>query len=219
MFTQNWVRINHYPNDYLNLVHNYYAKHSCKSFPCTYYRLDVENSICDKDILNGGSYEDTGILSGLKWQKILLLPVYQIEQITSDFASDEQGVTQPNQISSFSFPSSYGFYPTSWDFVNFQAITLNKNEEEEVAPPLYRVNNFNKATNTAFTFYKLNIKIYHTSKIELENQVSDTYAFFDYEKRLYAIDEETKLYNILEKNSKLRLNDFFKSNLGFYFGA
>ena len=70
---QKWTRLNFYVEDFLNLVYRYYNEHGI-AYVCTYYHLDLTNSICDKEILNGASYETIGDLSGLVWEKILMLP-------------------------------------------------------------------------------------------------------------------------------------------------
>jgi len=220
MYAQNWERLHYYPNDYLNLVYNFYARHKTDAFLCTYYRLDLQNSVCDKTLLDAAAYEETGDLSGLVWEKILLFPVYNVEYIDTSFIADERGFGQFEQVSSFNFPNTYDFYPTTWDYVNFQAIVLNKNQEENKPDPsLYRVVHIGSSTNTFITFWKVNLKSHHTRIFEIENQVRETFAFFDYEKRIYPAESEVTLYNMIKKNSELQLNNYYKENLGFYFGA
>jgi len=58
MEPQNWLRIFFYPKQFLELVYRFYAAHGI-AYICTYYHLDIENSILDRDILDSGSYEKT----------------------------------------------------------------------------------------------------------------------------------------------------------------
>ena len=72
MYNQKWFSLNDYPLDYYELLYLYYA--TCgRSVPATYYSLDLNNSICDKNVLSGGPYEKIGSLSGLLWNKILYM--------------------------------------------------------------------------------------------------------------------------------------------------
>ena len=84
---QNWLRLYHYPADYLNLVYRYYAAHGI-AYICTYYHLDIPNSTLDTEILDAGSYEIIGDLSGLVWEKITMLPIYNTDQIQPSFLTN-----------------------------------------------------------------------------------------------------------------------------------
>lgn len=214
---QNWYRLHHYPSDFLNLVYRYYAAHGI-AYICTYYHFDIPDSITDVEVLDGSSYENLGDLSGKTWEKITLLPIYNTDEINIVFNADERGLTKSEQQTQFNFPGLYGIIPTCTDFVYFDEIVLH----EELRPstyPLFRVVNMERAINTYFDFWKLSLRVYHSTRDQLENQVRATYSFFDYEKKIYGIDEATSLYKALEKNENLTLSTYYKENIGFYFGV
>lgn len=211
---QRWTRIHDYAKDYLQTVYRYYAKHGV-AYLVTYYNLDLENSVYDGNILDSGSYTITGELSGLKWRKILLLPVYNIGQITPTFLADEEGFTKKDQVSEFNFPTEYDLQPMPHDFVKFEQDPL---DPEKNRYPLYQVVNFDKATNTDISFWKVSLKISYKKEDDLDDHISKLCVFFDYNKRIYEIDKGTFLYRLLEKDKNLNaIEDFYNSNASLYF--
>jgi len=100
---QNWYSIRHYSNEYLHTIYQYYAAAGI-SYICTYYSLNIPGSVVDTSILDAGSYEITGELSGWLWNRIMLFPVYNTETIQNTFVSDERGMGKFDQVSSFNFP-------------------------------------------------------------------------------------------------------------------
>jgi len=216
MPAQNWYRLNHYPSEFLEQVYEYYAAHGI-AYICTYYHLDIDNSIIDKTVLDSGSYERLGDLSGLVWEKITLLPIYNTEQVQVAFTADERGFGKFDQTTTLNFPSIYGFTPTAKDFIIFDETIINKDNEPSNVP-MYQVVNKEKATNSWLTFWKINLQIKSERKDDLELQVRDVYSFVDYEKQIYHIDAATQMYRMLELNSNLIINDSFKENIGYYIG-
>jgi hypothetical protein len=213
---QNWFRLQHYPADYLNLVYRYYAAHGI-AYICTYYHLDIPNSTLDLDQLDAGSYEIIGNLSGLVWEKIVMLPIYNTEQIQPSFSADERGFGKHDQITALNFPTLYNIQPTSRDFIHFEELPLNDSNAPNVESPMYQVVNFEKATNTFFSFWKLSAKVSWYTKPQLEQNVREVFAFVDYEKQIYQIDTAQSLFKLLEKNSKLGTNKFYRDQVGWYF--
>lgn len=223
---QKWFSIREYSRDYLQSVYRYYADCGI-SYVCTYYQLRIPDSVTDLDVLDAGSYELTGDMSGLSWNKILLFPVYNIEQIQNQFVSDERGFGKFDQVSSFNYPTIYGVSPQVHDFVQFEETILNDNNDQynlgivdndhSVQTPIYQVVNFEKATNTAVSFWKCSLKISHITEPKLDSHIGNNFSFFDLEKRIYEADNTAQLFNILEKNKQLNGNKFYKPASGFYY--
>lgn len=214
---QKWTRIKWYSEDFLNLVYRYYAQHGI-AYICTYYHLDLTNSICDKDILDAASYEDIGDWSGLVWEKILMVPMYNTEQVSINFFADERGFTKSEQKTSFNFPTLYGIIPTSKDFVVFEEVVLNKNYSSTQVP-VFQVVNQERATNTWFDFWRVNMDVSHWEKSQLDQQVRETFIFIDYEKQIYPATIGQVLYSNMQKNTNVKLNDFYRHDIGVYFGT
>ena len=131
--------------------------------------------------------------------------------------ADERGFGKFEQQTTLNFPSLYGFTPTAQDFVVFDELILNKDNQPSNVP-VYQVVNKEKATNTWLTFWKINLKIRHYKKDDLELQVRDVFSFVDYEKQIYHINTATQMYRMLELNSNLSINQSFKENIGYYIG-
>jgi len=218
MYTQNWLRINQYPHDYLQLVYKYYASHGV-AYTCIYYHLDVEHSIIDKDILDGAAYQQMGDLSGHVWEKIVGLPIYNTEYISPKFLSDERGMGKFDQTTSFNFPYEYGITPTATDYVIFDEPVVDENETPFKRVPMYRISNFETSLLSQISFWKVSLEVDFHLKTEIEQQLSKTLSFVDYEKRIYPIDDSIMMYKSLSKNTKLDTNDFYNSQLGLYLGV
>lgn len=214
---QNWYNLRHYPADYLNLVYNYYAT-CATSYLCTYYHLDIPHSCADVTQLDAASYHMTGDLSGLVWEKITMFPIYNTEQIIPPFTADERGFGKFDQRSSFNFPTLYGITPTTHDYIFFEELVLNTNQES-VSYPIYRVDNFEKATDSLITFWKLYFKSNYLTKDQLEEHVRQVYSFVDYQKKIYALDDSITLYKQMEKNEKIDLGQFYQKQFGYYVGT
>ena len=224
--SQKWMNIRQYTNEYLELVYRYYAEAGI-SYICTYYNLNIPESVTDTTILDAGSYETTGELSGLRWNRIMLFPVYNTETVQNTFIADERGMGKFDQITTFNFPTVYGLKPNIHDFVIFEDVNLNEDQiykqqsitdyYKQSKKPVYEVINFEKATNTDVTFWKTNLKIDQQTKIRLDQQLSGDYTYFDLEKHIYKTPETSFLYKMLEKNRLLDANDFYRKNCGFYF--
>tara|TARA_R110000824_G_scaffold145428_1_gene313708 strand:- start:875 stop:1540 length:666 start_codon:yes stop_codon:yes gene_type:complete len=214
---QRWLSIRDYSSDYLNLVYNYYAAAGI-SYTCTYYNFDFPNSAIDKEMLDAGAFETTGEFSGNRWRKILLLPIYNVEQISNVFGNDERGVGKFEQASSFNIPSIYRIQPSPMDFVYFEETVLNDpNKKSDFVQPLYQVTNFEKATNTDRTFWKLGIAVSDHKPPELDTQLSGHYTFFDYEKKIYKTEDAVEMFKLLDKNKEIPLNDYYNERCGLHF--
>ncbi len=211
---QKWSRIHEYASQYQKWVYKVYAEHG-PGYLCTYWNLDLPNSVYDGNILDGGSYQTIGQLSGMKWRKILLLPVFHIEQIQPAFNADEEGYTKKEQFSSFTIPTEYNFQPSPYDYVKFEQEILHPDDNSY---PLYKIINFEKATNTDKTLWKVNVKIDYTRENKIDKQLSQVCVFFDYTKRIYDSNKGSFMYQLLDKNVSLgTVNKFFNQKSGLFF--
>ena len=225
---QKWFSIRQYTHDFLELVYRYYAEAGI-SYVCTYWSLNLPMSVADTEILDGLTYETTGELSGLLWDKILFFPVYNVETVQNTFVADERGMGKFDQVTSFNFPTEYGIKPRIHDFVMFEEPILRDEHEQEyklksiteyyrnTKPPIYQVNHFEKATNTDTTFWKVNLKIGYQNAHQLDQQLSGHFTYFDLEKKIFETEDANFMFKMMEKNRKLDGNDFWRQHCGFYF--
>ena len=100
---QNWSRLYSYIHEYQELVLDYYSKHGV-AFLTTYWNINKDTTVWDKQQMYGGAYEKIGDLSGMKWDKYLLLPVYFSEEVATGFDGSDIGLIK-EQETSVVFPS------------------------------------------------------------------------------------------------------------------
>jgi len=212
---QLWQRLYHYIHEYQHLVYEYYAKDAV-SFLVTYYHLNKNETIWDDEHVMGGAYEEIGELTGIRWDKFLLLPVFFIEEISmTAFEASEIGQNKLTE-SFFVIPSEYKFTPYPHDIIQFEQEYLQMSPNQH---PVYHVSGVEIAPNTDRRFWKLKIEVDQSRKIEeIENQTLDSYVFFEYDKQLHTIDNSNILLNLLESNKNLKniVSQKFDSNSGFY---
>ncbi len=213
---QKWIRINEYAKQYLDWVYRYYSSHG-QAYICTYYNLDLPNSIYDGTVLDAGAYHTTGELSGLAWRKIIYLPVYNIDQIQPVYNAGEGGY-RTDQMTSFNFPTEYKIQPLPHDFVLFEQDILHGPKEDHKLP-LYEVSNLEKATATDRTFWKVSMEKSGHTVSDIEEHLSGIFVFLDFNKQIYTIEEATQLFKLLEVNKQLSdvAEDYFNSTSGYYF--
>jgi len=215
--SQKWLRLTWYVEDFLNLVYRYYAEHGI-AYICTYYHLDLTNSICDKDTLDNASYETIGDWSGLVWEKIIMLPIYDTATVQVPFTADERGFGKFDQRTELNFPSIYGIIPTSKDFVVFDELVVDKNSTPRQVP-VFQVVNPERAINSFFDFWKIQLEVAHWEKEQIETQVRESFIFLDYEKDIYPLSVGEEMYKVMDKDANLGLTKRFRRNIGFYFGV
>jgi len=215
MTIQNYTRIYDYIHEYQDLIYNFYSKHAV-AFLTTYYNLDVPDTVWDDELLFGGPYEFTGDLSGVKRNKILLLPVYFIEDVTTAFDGQETGYNKEN-ITSLVIPSSYGFIPYANDII--------KLEQEYLRPvndtyPVFQVSGVEISVNTDRRFWKLKIETMQSVGLEeVEAQVDNVYSFVDYDKNIHSLEDSEFIAKLLNKDENLRetLISLHDHRTGFYY--
>jgi hypothetical protein len=211
---QNYTRLYQYIHEYQSLVQDYYSKCGV-AYLVTYYNINVNNTVWDNDKIFGGAYERIGNLSGMKWNKYLLIPVYWSEEIVTAFDGDEKGYVKQNETSVV-IPSTYNITPYPGDYI--------KLEQEYLRPtndiyPIFIVAGIEVYPNTDKRYWKLRIESKYPTTIELEEQVENTFAFFDYTKKIYSIPQSTFLTRMMLKSesTKERLDDLYDYNSGIYF--
>lgn len=213
MYSQKWYLNYQYPLDYFELLYNYYSAAGNRT-PLTYYHLDLSNSVCDKTILAGGSYQRFGELSGRRWKKINMLPVYNIEQVQLALTSDESG-NNFNSNTSFFLPTIYQIQPHVHDFMIYEQIK-ERDDPYTAYTPMYEVNNVEKTSQAKLTFWKVQLEVSGNIKDQIEKQLSGNYTFVEYEKQIYPTSDAIFLQKMIVKNSKLNINSFFSDKCGLY---
>jgi len=216
MGNENFNNIYEYINEYQKMVYEIYAD-NIVSFLCTYYHIDGPETIWEDEDVFGGSYDRVGEYSGVKWNKILLFPIYYTEEITTSFDGQEIGLVKENETS-FVIPSIYGLTPLVNDKIKFEQNFLQPTNDTY---PIFNVTGREKSVNTQITFWKIRVKVEQSvTETQLDAQVQDTYVVFDYDKRVHTVPNSTFLTRLLVKNDILRdrlKNTFYDKNSGFYF--
>ena len=209
---QNWSRLYEYIQEYQELVLDYYSKHGV-AFLTTYWNINKDTTVWDKEQMYAGSYEKTGDLSGMKWDKYLLLPVYFSEEISTGFDGSEIGLVK-EQETSIVFPSIYGITPYANDVVKFESEFL---QSENDTYPIFKVTGVEPYPNTEKRYWKLKCKVYESKGTErLEVKTEDTYVFVDYDKKIHTVEEAKTIARMLAKDEELKtnLNDMWNDNAG-----
>jgi hypothetical protein len=212
---QNYRRIYDYIHEYQNLVYNYYSKHVV-AFLTTYYNLNVCETIWEDEDIMGGAYEQVGDLSGIKRNKILTLPLFYSEEISTAFDGQEVGYVKENETS-FVMPSTYNFKPYPNDII--------KLEQEFLSPtnntfPLFIVTGVEIHPNTERRFWKIRCKTFQSEGIEsVDAQVQNTYSFVEYDKKIHTLEDSQFMARLLFKHSLLKpnLQNLYDSRCGYYF--
>ncbi len=214
--SQLWTRLYDYIEEYQYLVYEYYSKDAI-AFLVTYYHLNKDETVWDDTDLFGGYYEKIGDLTGVKWDKILLLPIFFIEDVMTNFdATVESGQIKLNETS-IVIPSEYGFTPYPNDIIKFDQHYLRPELDNY---PLFSVTGVEVGPNTDRRFWKLKIETEQSRTTEeVDQQVVGLYTFFDYDKKIHTVDDALIMTTILEKNQLIgtKLTEKFDQRSGFYF--
>lgn len=216
MSTQKFQRIYDYIHEYQRLVYDFYSK-DVVAFLTTYYHIDTQETIWEDENIFAGSYDRVGQYSGVRWKKILLLPVYYIEEMTTQFDGQEIGYVKQGETT-FAIPSTYGFTPLVNDKIKVEQSYLRPTND---VYPIYNVVGVETSTNRDRTFWKLKVNVEQSvTTTQLEQQTTDVYVFFEYDKKIHTLENAECLSRLLSKNELLR--KIIKGNLydprsGFYF--
>jgi len=212
---QKYQRLYDYIHEYQGLIYDFYSKHAV-AFLTTYYHIDTDETIWEDENVFAGAYDRVGEFSGIKWNKVLLVPVFFIEEVNTPLDGQEIGYVKENH-SSFVIPSTYGITPLPNDKI--------KLEQEYLRPtnniyPLFNIGGVEKSVNADRLFWKIIIQLEQSvTETQLNNQVQDTYTFFDYDKKIHTVSDASFMTKLLSKNESLRstAKDLFDNNSGFYF--
>lgn len=206
---------NNYVNDYIDLVNDYYSQWNLANINVTYYNLDIENSVIDKQKLDGGAYEMVGEKSGWRWRKILDFHINGVATVNTTPTNDERGTTNSDKLTDAFFPRTSGVVPKVHDFIAFEGFNINGHYVLN-DPPLYEVVNVEKSNEFELGFYKINMKISYVTKSMIDMQLHDILDFVDYEKKLYGLDSAIVLTKLLEQKCENKLKGLFDQKSGLY---
>jgi len=212
--TPSWEALYGYIHEYQRLVYEYYSKHAI-GFLTTYYHINKDETIWEDENVFGGSYEQVGELTGIKRDKILLLPIYFPDEITTSFDGQDIGQVKEN-ITNIIFPSSYGITPLPHDIIKLEQTFLRSTND---IYPIFQVTGVEIHPNTDKRYWKLKLEIMQSrTTTEIDQQVINTHVFFDYDKKIHTLSDTEFLTKLLSKNSSLKntLKDLFDENSGFY---
>lgn len=212
--SQLWSRLYGYIEEYHRLVYDVYSKHAV-AFLTTYYNINKTETVWEDEKLFGGAYERIGDLSGIKFDKYLLLPVYFPDEVSTSFDGQEIGMIKMNQ-STITIPSSYGLTPYPGDLLKFDQTFLRSNDNTY---PVFVVGGIEIHPNTDYRFWKLKIETFQSlTTTQIDTQVADNYVFFDYDKKIHTVEDATMLVDILSKIETLkeRISSYYDPNNGFY---
>jgi hypothetical protein len=218
-----WLRSFNYIEDFFRTLYDIYSSHYVPSYPVTYYSTDMDNSVMDNEGLMAGSYEKGGIgeLSGMKWSKIMMLPVWGVENVQMTQESSEKGgmTFKEGASTQIFFPSTYSLKPLEGDIVN---LSFGYRDPIEPVKMLFTVNNINMAHQSDFfQIYQLQLKMATFTLDSLEKQISKTYMFYDHEKKILPLANTKQLLKLQDmacvSSNNIRLN-IFDRQTGFYLG-
>ena len=217
MSTQKYQRIYNYIHEYQDLVYDFYSK-DIVAFLTTYYHINTQETIWDDENVMGGSYDKIGEYSGIKFNKILLLPVYYSEEISTAFDGSETGYIKEGEFS-FVIPSTYNFTPLPGDKIKLEQDYLR---ETNNIYPIYYIGGVEKTTNTDKIFYKIKLHVEQSiTETQLNAQTIDPiYTFFEYNKKIYELNDTKFLVQLLSKNEQTKnilKNNLYDKRSGYYF--
>lgn len=195
-----------YIDEYLDLVLNKYGIIRPNYF-CTYYKFDYDNSILDdRPYVDSGSYNKIGPeLSGKKWKRIDLMPVWLTEsEGPIQNMMNEEGIIRDIRTS-FIIPDYMGVRPTAGDFMYVYNNVSNKYDEHA---PLLEVIGREDSYAGKRKIYKVNVKNSHERFEDLEKNANVS-SYWIYVNFFRTIFEECRGRHLLEVLAMSY--DFFKS--------
>lgn len=215
-----WIRRYNYYQDYFKTVYEYYVA-AYPAYVVTYYSIDFENSVLEDEYLNAGTYDKMGVgtLSGMKWKKISLFPVFGIEQIQPVADSSEDGGInfRDSMETTISFPSLFGITPYAGDIVD---LNFGFDSPTVKLKPIYYVGNVPALAHSGefYNIYQCPLKLAPFDLTQVEKQISSYWIFVEHEKRIFTYDKANTLLNIQERaeNLVINMNSLFNSKTSFY---
>lgn len=218
-----FLRSYNYIEDYFRTLYEIYSKEYTAAYPVTYFSTDLTSSVWDTDQLNAGAYEKGGVgeLSGVKWKRIQMLPVFGVESVQMNQESGEKGGMSFREGASTQivFPSLYGLTPLEGDVVD---LSFGYKTSTMKTKMLFTVNNINPAhQGDFFEIYQLQLKMAPFTREELEKQVSSDYMFYELEQAILPLPNVRRLLKLQENSVTLtnQANRLFNNQTGFYLGG
>lgn len=214
-YMQLYSRIYDYIHEYQDLLYNYYSKHVV-AFLATYYNINITTTIWDNENLMGGAYDPVGDLSGIKRNKILLLPVFFTEDMSVSFDAQDIGYTKTSETT-LVIPSSYNLKPYPGDIIKFESSFLNPVNDNY---PIYQVTGVEIHPPTERRFWRLRTQVFQSFTTDaIESSVEQIYSFVEYDKLIHTLDDAQFISKLLVKHETLRecLKNMFDKKAGFYF--
>lgn len=186
-----------YIDEYLDLVINKYGVMRPNYF-CTYYKLDYDNSVLDeRPDVDAGSYHIVGPeLSGRKWKRIELMPVWLTEggQPIQNMMKEE-GITREIN-NTFVFPDYVGVRPTAGDYMYIYNDISNKREEDA---PLYKIVGREDSLAGKRKIYRVTAKnTYDTVRdLEKDDNISSYWIYINFFRKIFADEPGRKILETL----------------------
>jgi len=212
------LRRNDYIQKYYDFVYKQYAKYT-PSFPVTYYSIDFENSVLENEDLLGGTYESQGIgeLSGMVFKKIVLFPVFGIDQVSLQKLSSERGFNYREGLETKAvFSTEYGLRPNVGDFMDLSFGLNNK----QLSNNIFSVTNIHKANMGDYVdYYNCILKISPVRTNQIETQITSHWYYLDYINKIVHWDNAKNLIKLEEKSKLLASNintSVYNTTTGFY---
>lgn len=212
---QKYERLYDYVHEYQRLVYDFYADHVVR-FLVTYYNLNVPKTIWEDSQVFGGPYEWTGDLTGVRRNKILMLPVYYIEQIATAFEGQEIGYNKENETT-FVFPSTYNFTPYPQDIIKMEQSFMRPTND---VYPIYVVSGVEVSANTDRRYWKLRVETFQSETLSaVDAQVEETFSYVEYDKKIHTLSDAQFMARLLTKDANLRpvLKNLHDDRAGFYY--
>jgi hypothetical protein len=215
MSTQKYERLYFYVHEYQKLVYDFYAEDVVR-FLVTYYNMNIPKTIWEDENIFGGPYEWTGDLSGIKRNKILVLPVYYVDQVVTAFDAEETGYNKDNETT-FVIPSTHGFIPYPQDIIKVEQHYLRPTND---VYPLYVVSGVEISANTDRRYWKLKVETFQSETLaSVDAQVENIYSYVEYDKKIHTLYDAEFMARLLVKDSNLRptLKNLHDERVGFYY--
>lgn len=191
MISLPFLRKYNYIEDYFHTVYELYAEEYVSAFPVTYYSIDKENTVWDDTEILGGSYEKQGVgeWSGVKWKKIIMFPVFGIEQVSMNQVSDERGgmTFLDGMTTQIVFPSMYGLKPIENDVVDMSFGIKHPAINQK---GLFTIGNVNIShQGDYFQIYQCRMRVSPFKKPDIEKQISSDWMFYEHDKIIVSLDK------------------------------
>lgn len=214
-----WIRIYNYIEDYFVTTYNYYAQ-CYPAYPVTYYTIDHENTIWEDNKIRGGSYENRGLgkLSGVKWKKILMFPIFVVEEMNPTYDSDERGLIMKDSLkTTIAFPSLYGLKPTYDDKIDL-SYAFSNNFTTNIRQ-LFNINGISTShVGEYMQMYQCSLGISGGPVSTIEKQISSYWSFYEHEKAILPLENSKILTQLQSMNnvSANKLNTSYNSQCGLF---